>query len=257
MADNHISSSQIDMYLRCGRQHYYRYHCGIVVPPRGIMTTGTCIHTSAENNFKQKIVTGNDLPFDEWEGIFEQSMREWEQKTIWSDMLFDKALLTGSRAIRKYHSVVAPHIQPLTVEHEFRIPLTDDYDLKGVIDLVDVDNVVVDHKTGKKPKSQNDVDRSSQLSIYAGIVMQDDRPVEVRFDNIIIGDETKIKQLKSIRTRQDVTRVLNTARQVVNGIRNGIYLPADSGHWCCSPDWCGYWQRCHRDMEVNDNDVIY
>ncbi len=96
----HISNSQIDTYLRCGRQWAYRYILNLKSPPSGSLTTGSSAHESLALNFEQKKETGNDLAFSDIEGKFEAEMKERKDETVWEDDLsFDVALVTGAKAL--------------------------------------------------------------------------------------------------------------------------------------------------------------
>lgn len=249
---DHISSSQVDTYLRCGRQWFYRYRMGLVVPPTGALTTGKSIHSALEHNFSQKIKSGNDLHFDQVEGVFEESLKEQKEETVWEEEFnFDAALQTGSKALKVHHEKLAPTIQPVHVESKFTFPITETVDLTGIIDLIDTNDVIIDHKTSKTSWNQTKVDKHLQLSFYAAAVyhnVPDNSPIDVRVDTLIFNKTPKAEQWSSQRTVSDAARALSIARYVISGIQAEVFLPAESGAWCCDPKWCGYYDRCMQDL---------
>ena len=64
-SDNrHLSVTQLKMFLRCPLQYEFRYIKGLKVPPVEAMTLGKSIHSTLEENYKQKIETKKDLPIE-------------------------------------------------------------------------------------------------------------------------------------------------------------------------------------------------
>ena len=61
----HISVSQINMYLHCPASYYYRYVMDLVIPPKVALTRGTAVHSGIEFNYTQKMETEKDLPLEE------------------------------------------------------------------------------------------------------------------------------------------------------------------------------------------------
>jgi len=250
---DHISASQVGTYLTCGRQWYYRYIRKLIIPPGGSLTTGKALHKGLEKNFTQKIESGNDLHADEVEGTFEEYMKENKEETVWDENLqFEDALSKGSTLTKKHIKEVAPRIQPIAVEKkiELDLPGTDKF-LLGYIDLIDVDNTIIDHKSSKRSKSQGDVDNNLQLSIYATHLFADNpdlQEVNVRIDNLVLKKAPEIKQLPSVRTINHVLWSLAVIKSVLKGIEKGIFNPAEPGCWMCSEKWCGYYGICHQEM---------
>lgn len=63
---------------------------------------------------------------------------------------------------------MAPKVQPVEVEREFNLPIQDEnYTLKGYIDLIDKNNLVIDHKTTKRSMRQDMIDSDLQLTTYS------------------------------------------------------------------------------------------
>ncbi len=52
---NHISATQLNMYLRCPAQYKFRYVDGIILPPKSALTKGKAVHRGQEFNYWQQL----------------------------------------------------------------------------------------------------------------------------------------------------------------------------------------------------------
>ncbi len=104
-SDNrHLSVTQLKMYLRCPLQYEFRYIKGMKIPPAGVMTLGKSIHSTLEENYRQKIETRQDLPLDFWTDYFSDTWQKSLEETVFEkdekpgDMKDD-----GIKLIKTYH----------------------------------------------------------------------------------------------------------------------------------------------------------
>jgi len=74
----HVSVTQLKMYLRCPLQYFFRYGCGLKVPPTGDMLLGRTVHQAISDNYKQKLMSYEDLSLSDMTDIFDY---HWEQET--------------------------------------------------------------------------------------------------------------------------------------------------------------------------------
>ena len=253
----HISPSQLDMYLRCGEQWRRRYVCGEVIPPGVALIKGGAVHKAAEVNFLQKVESRVDLPLSQlYEAAVEHVdaivrkdglLLTQEEESIGTAKVIggikgSAVILTGAFA-----RWVAPRIQPAMVEKFITIPIPDaTHDLLGRLDIATVADEVVDLKTSSRKKTQEDVDRSDQLTFYdAAFEYETGRPCRgISFEVLV---ETKIPQVQSLwSTRAPKHRKILLAKinTMLAGVQAGVFLPAAAGNWCCSPKFCGYWSTC-------------
>jgi hypothetical protein len=253
----HISPSQIDMYLRCGEQWRRRYLCGEVIPPGIALIKGSAVHKAAEVNFEQKIASRTDLPLTQ----LCEAAAEHVDATIRKDGLFltpeeetigaqkvigqikDSAVTMTGAFVRG----IAPRIQPAMVEKFITIPIPNcSHDLLGRLDIATEGDEVVDLKTSSRKKTQEDIDRSDQLTFYdAAFEYETGRPCKGLSLEVVI--ETKIpttQTLRSTRGPKDRGILVAKINTILAGVKAGVFLPAASGAWCCSPRFCGYWHTC-------------
>jgi hypothetical protein len=155
---------------------------------------------------------------------------------------------------------IAPRImRPIAVEQRIKFPIAKTgIDFLGILDLAHIETVnlrvgpverttLEDLKTGKKARSQADVDSDDQLSWYAMGWRQ------VRGE---LPDAVGIRQIKelkkgptphwteSTRTADDVRRLLRTIGAVGRAISLGMFPPCSTLGWWCSEDQCGWYNVC-------------
>lgn len=241
---SHLSVTQLRMYLRCPLQYKFRYVDGLKIPPTSALCLGRSVHGALEDNYTQKLVTRQDLSITHLTDIFSDN---WEQQA--QEILFEedekpgKIKDQGIGMLRVYHHEVAPKVYPVYVEHGFELPIPGtDRTLKGYIDLVDEDGVIVDHKTTKRAMQERTVATDLQLTAYAfayrGLEGRDE--AGLRFDVMVRTKNPKIQQLRATRTQQDIDRFLQLLRQVNRAIETGLFYPNEN-FMCPS---CGYRDMC-------------
>ena len=111
---------------------------------------------------------------------------------------------------------------------------------------------VVDNKTVKKAWNQDQADNSLQLSLYSAVTGLDVQRLDlfVRGNPKAIttpGSRTKgphIKEVKTMRSPQQLLWMVEVFRQVAIAISAGIFPPTAPDSWTCSAKWCGFWELC-------------
>lgn len=249
MEIDHISFSQINMYLRCPAQYYFRYCLDIKLPPKAALVKGKAVHKAQEENYKQKIYTKIDLPLDVIQDItadtFEKEAQEAEfEHGEDKGKIKDEAISLATL----YHTFIAPDVMPEAVEQEVIIR-TDDFTLKGYIDVLQQGGIIRDTKTSNKTPNQDIVQKSLQLSAYsfAYYTLTNELPQKVCLDYLVSTKQPKIVTLDGIRTLDDINRFIKITAKVVQAIKNEIFYP-NQDNMLCSPEWCGYWELCHKEF---------
>jgi len=249
---DHVSHSQINMWLRCPKQWEYRYVGGLKIPPSGALIVGSAYHSALEVNFIQKVDSMKDLPLsdclDIYSDAWENRLSE-EELIIWEQLGPDECKDQGAGLVEEYIVSTSPSVQPVNVEK------THYGEVAGVkfVCRVDVENVqraVIDHKTSARPYSQDDVDGDIQASAEAFVL---NRPI-IFYNHIALKLSTpRIQVVKSYRTRADIDWWLDMSTKVVLQMESGIAPPRSidafgkSGYWC-SERFCGYYERCRGEL---------
>lgn len=239
---DHVSHSQIGMWLRCPKQWEYRYVQGLKVPPSGALIEGRCYHETLERNFKQKIVTREDMPLDDcldafslaWDAsLLEEEFIDWERGDP------GRVKDEGIGLVKEYRLTTSPSVLPLKVE-ETHVSEVAGVKFVCIVDLEDVSLAVIDHKTSARKYIQDDVDKDIQASAAAFVL---NRGI-VFYNHVAVKTKTpQIQIVKTYRTRSDIDWWATMAAQVVAQMRTGIAPPRPTGWWC-SERFCGYYEQC-------------
>jgi hypothetical protein len=253
----HLSPSQLDMFFRCGEQYRRRYMEKEIIPPGIAVIQGTGFHGGAKANGEQKIFSHEDLPASD---IKEAAAAAFETRLAGGYMLDPDEESRGAAVVIGeakdstvamadfYAKHQAPEYQPVLVEKKVRIELPlAARDLVGIIDLADDQRRVVDLKTSRRRKNQNDADTSLQLTTYAAAYKAEtgEDPAEVRLDTVVQQAKGHARDLQvSTRGPQDFAALANRINAVTQAIEAGIFPPTDPGNWACSERFCGYWKSC-------------
>jgi RecB family exonuclease len=99
------------------------------------------------------------------------------------------------------------------VEKEFNLSFSNvDYTLKGKLDLVDNQDIIIDHKTTKRSMPEDNVATDLQLTGYSlayrhAFGLQEK---SLRFDVMVRTKKPKVQQLTTQRTQTDLDRFLKS-----------------------------------------------
>ena len=159
---NYISPAQIKTAKRCLEQYRRRYVLGEKEAPNHRMVWGGADHAAQEENYRQKIVSGADLPRGEVEVAFAAALDERVEaeggpaEIVWDDKQPYMTAPTARKAMAEvkdkgvklaghYVENVAPAVQPLAVEREFNTEIPGlPVPVFGFIDLVATEPIVGD-----------------------------------------------------------------------------------------------------------------
>ncbi|RLA42342.1 MAG: hypothetical protein DRR06_14645, partial [Gammaproteobacteria bacterium] len=276
--NDHLSYSQISMYLRCGMQYWFRYIQGLKEPPALAPSAGAAGHNAVEADHKRKIRTGMSMTLEEmldyFSSVYDLRVREVEAKAN-EDKGRVKDDITSSLSV--YHAVIAPKVLPVLVEKAFDLKIEGQNravrPVMGRIDLVSYNPKkkygVWDNKftMSRRTKSQIEIDTSIQLSTYDMAFEQETGKTAGQLGIIQFmppgrnaatypAEVKVIQRSKALMTKK--ARKARAARTIYQyetaeaGIAAGIFIPTDSPMVC---GWCGYRERCQNAL-VSDYDAM-
>lgn len=246
----YLSITQINAYLRCPLTYYFRYIKGLVIPPKSALTFGKAIHSGLEHNYSQKKDTHRDLKADEVCQVFSENFDFLKKETLWGPEEKPGELKDeGVGIIRKYHKEIAPTIQPVQVEEKFEVKFDNfPYKFRGIIDLIDDKDLIIDHKTTKRSPTLNQIQKDLQVTAYSLGHRVKYGKVEkgLRFDYIVRNKTPKIVQLSLTKTQEDIERFLKLIGYIVKAIDQKLFYPQPH-NVLCSEKSCGYWEICKKE----------
>lgn len=243
---NHLSVSQVGMYLRCPKSYEWRYVKDIIRPPKATLAEGSVIHKVLEMAHKEKKRSKQPAGLDAMLDAYHQYWQDQKSEMEYEDETDDEIVRRDEQFIRLYHKDFVPKIVPAVVEFQFLLPFTEfNIPVTGYVDLIDDGeedgfSTIVDHKVVSKSKSQGEVDNDMQLSLYTYATGLP----KARFDMFVKTKSPKISTIKTIRNSRSVSWVETIFSEVAQAISKGVFPPCNPVSWECSEKFCGYYSLC-------------
>jgi hypothetical protein len=252
----------ISMLQRCGEQFRRRYGARFgwadteeIIPPSVSLVIGINTHKTIEKNLTSKIETGALLPTEE----IKDTARDLATKSWDEEILLDPEEVLAKAQVQAdsvdttislsvlHHEVLAPTLRPKTIERRWVIQLEGfPYDLGGTWDIQEEDGVLRDTKTAAKSPTQNDADRSDQLTLYsmASKICENVAPPYMCVDTLVKLKEPKLITFATTRDQAQNESLLRRIERAAEVIDGGRFMPANPTDWWCNPRFCGYAPTC-------------
>lgn len=149
---DHLSASSLKMFFKCPEQWRRRYVKGEKIPPAATLIQGRADHTAIEHNFREKIVTGDDVPVDDVAMIFAVEIdKEIEEAGGPGEVDFGAKVKgkterrkaaaamkdSGVELVKAYRVQQCPGFEPVAVEEAFELEVPGvPVKITGRLDLV-------------------------------------------------------------------------------------------------------------------------
>lgn len=244
LPSGYLSISQLNMFLSCPKQYYFRYVEGMKIPPGIAMIEGISHHEALEMDNLNKVSKGKPVGFrtmsEKFEDTFSAKRREIP-RSIWlgSEDKPDDIIQRGFTLLHKYCTETTNYIKPSEMPEQKIELLFGGVPVLGFIDCTER-NRIVDYKVSGKRKNKSEIENDLQLTIYAFATKK--RNVAfcslIKSTGDIVIDESKRETI-------DFERAEIIVSEVADSIKKGCFHscnPADS--FPCSPKWCGYYRIC-------------
>jgi hypothetical protein len=278
-----LSHSQVEMYLRCPRQYWFRYVKGESRPPGVALVLGTGTHKAVETTHHHIVDHGVPAPdemlLDAFSDKFESAAEDVDATEWTGDQ--DKGLVKdkGAKLVQIYNQKFAPSVQPQVktvktngedvevrgIEKKFEVTIAG-VPMLGFIDLIDTNDAsmaysgtelkMLTKKGHEVPEEMRTV--VSDFKTRARSVARDeiDGSIQltlyslvegipmVRYDQLLKTKTPKVARAHSTRGRQDYLWLKEIIHHVAMAISAGIFPPCNPTEWVCSDKWCGFWHQC-------------
>lgn len=247
---DHLSSSQINLYLQCSLKYKFQYIDGI---PKSFKSSGlafgSVLHSALSWLHKEKM-NSNGVSLEKLYRIFDA---DWYSQKIENDIRYKegedemKLLVIGKEMLSLYLPCVNGKIRGSEVP--FTIPLIDPsngkelgINLEGFFDLIETEDTIVEFKTSAQIMNQKDADDHLQLSCYsyAYKMLHQRIPKLLKIVDFVKNRKPKLIELETSRTEADHQRFFHVASQVLKGIKSSIFFPRQS--FMCKD--CEYEENC-------------
>jgi len=243
----HLSVSQINCYLTCPAQYYFKYIQKVPQIPDEKLTRGKAVHKGIEYNLRQKIETRNDLPISE---VLEYTVSEFEvfsQETEFLKKGKKEVQAETVSLVEYYQTKIAPKIFPLYVEERLELSFVNtEYTLLGFVDIVDEDYNIHDLKTSERKPADTVINDNLQLAAYALAFreMSGKKESQVSLDYLVSNKKgPAFYPLAKEITDNDINRFLLIMGHVAHNIENGNFYPNPCSMFCGAS--CQFFEECH------------
>jgi putative RecB family exonuclease len=246
-----VSISQVNAYLGCPLKYRFQYVDKIPRPWRvAAMAFGSSVHAAVEWFHKERLA-GRSPDLSQVLQVFDADW--YAQNTeplVFSERESREGLAEKGRAMLQLYVESTNGAKPVAVEQWFELDLADpetgellDVRLRGVIDLVEEGDVLVDLKTAGRTLESGGLDRHLQLSTYAlAFLLLRGQIPKLRLDMLLKTTKPRLERHETTRSLEDLGWTARLIREVSLAIETEHFFPNPS--WRCTE--CEYFAHCQQ-----------
>jgi len=214
------------------------------------MAFGSSVHAAVEWFHRERL----DGRQPELAAVLKVFDADWYAQNVeplvFSERESKDALAEKGRAMLQVYVESVNGTQPVAVEQPFELDLADpetgevlDVCLRGVIDLVEEDQTLVDLKTAGRTLEQGGLERHLQLSTYAlAFLLQHGAIPKLRLDMLLKTAKPRLERHPTTRSVEDLGWTARLIREVAFAIETEHFFPNPS--WRCTE--CEYFAHCQQ-----------
>ena len=246
-----FSLSQIQTYLGCALKYRFQYIDKTPKPWRAAaLAFGSSIHAAVEF-FQRLRFEGKTPDVAEVLRIFEADWAAQNTEAVlYAEWESAEGLLKQGKAMLSLYVEAQAAARPVAIEQPFELELADpetgeclDVRLRGIFDLVEDGDVLVDLKTAGRAISPDDLERHLQLSTYALVYfLLQGRVPALRLDCLLKTKTPRLERYETSRSVEDLGWTARLIQGVAKAIETEHFFPNPS--WRCSD--CEYFAHCQR-----------
>lgn len=246
-----LSVSQVNTYLGCPLKYRFQYVDKIPRPWRvAAMAFGSSVHAAVEWFHKERLA-GRNPELTQVVQVFDADW--YAQNTeplVFSERESREGLAEKGLAMLKLYVESTNGAKPVAVEQPFELDLADpetgellDVRLRGVIDLVEEGDVLVDLKTAGRTLESGGLERHLQLSTYAlAFLLLRGQIPKLRLDMLLKTTKPRLERHETTRSLEDLGWTARLIREVSLAIETEHFFPNPS--WRCTE--CEYFAHCQQ-----------
>jgi putative RecB family exonuclease len=252
---DHLSSSQINLYLLCGLKYRFQYVDQYPKPFRpSALAFGSAFHSTLQW-FHEQSMQGKQVSLETLYRIFDADwfsqklsltirFKDGEQEMVLRNVGKEFLTMYVQEETKPVKGCEIPFTVPLynpATGKELGIPLT------GFFDAVETDDTIVEYKTSAQTLGFDNLASLPQLTAYsyAFEILYHKPPTRLKVVNFVKAKKPKMMISETKRSKEDYRGYLYLATEVFKGIRAGYFIPR-TGYWCkdCEYlDLCPLWQK--------------
>jgi putative RecB family exonuclease len=242
-----LSPSRVDAFTSCPLQFRFASIQKLPEPPSVPATKGSLVHRSLELLFERD---PQDRTLEAALTALDVAATEFQSDPEWIGLGLDsegeqRVLDDAEELVRKYFTMEDPRqVTAIGVELRLEVPVGSLH-LRGIIDRLDRNAngelIVVDYKTGRPPRVNNEQSKLGGVNFYAYLCQQffGQRPAEVRLMYLSTGETIVARP-----TEQSVSflpkRTLAVWGAVEKACSSGTFQPRPGPlcNYCSFQAWC-------------------
>lgn len=246
-----ISISQVNAYLGCPLKYRFQYVDKIPRPWRvAAMAFGSSVHAAVEWFHKERLAGRSP----ELTNVLKVFDADWYAQNVeplvFSERESREGLAEKGRAMLQLYVESCNGTKPVAVEQPFELDLADpetgevlEVRLRGVIDLIEEGDVLVDLKTAGRTLEAGGLERHLQLSTYAlAFLLHQQRMPKLRLDMLLKTTKPRLERHETTRSLEDLSWTARLIREVALAIETEHFFPNPS--WRCTE--CEYYAQCQQ-----------
>jgi putative RecB family exonuclease len=255
---DHLSSSQMNLYLLCGLKYKYHYIDELPKPFKSsALVFGSALHSTLAWMHEQKL-KGRKVTIKQLYDIFDS---DWYAQTVEKEIRFKDGeqemglIATAKEFLGMY--LEENNVKVKAFELPFRVPLIHPITrknygvhLEGFIDLVEIGDTIVEFKTSAQRMNENDVHNNLQLTAYtyAYQMVYQKLPRRLKLINFIKGRKPRISEIETSRDESSFNGFFYLVNSILKAIKSNIFVPR-RGYWCKD---CEYAHICPLQKEMQN-----
>ena len=246
-----ISVSQVNAYLACSLKYRFQYVDKIPRPWRvAAMAFGSSVHAAVEWFHNERLADRTP----EIEAVVQVFDADWyaqnTEPLVFSEKESKDSLAEKGRAMLQLYVGSCNGTKPVAIEQFFEVDLADpetgevlDVRLRGVIDLVEEGETLVDLKTAGRTLEAGGLERHLQLSTYAlaHLLLHGSIP-KLRLDMLLKTAKPRLERHETTRSIEDLGWTARLIHEVAAAIATEHFFPNPS--WRCTE--CEYFAHCQQ-----------
>lgn len=280
----HKSSSQIKKYVGCGQAYKKKYADGITEPKSASQVTGSCLHSCAQIDLKDRVV---GLRWHTRDELLEHSRKyiddEFEKDDpivfdfVRTDFPTKSLIFSWVECLLSKYLEIRENINPALVEYEMTLHIPvfgyTEQDYKIILDLAEQNGNLSDWKCSiinipnpavkkKRESSLNQALAKKKKCVHLDFALTGycmayyhkygRMPDRVFYRCLILDADRMTVEYVELDTARDfghVNKFILYLEEVLKGMSAGAYIPClDS--WMCCPEKCYYYPRCEYVSEI-------
>jgi len=245
----HLSSSQISLYLQCPRKYRFKY-IDCIEPPfkSAAVAFGSALHSAVAYLGEAKM-KGDEINAGKLLSVFRA---DWEaqkcDKIVFNGESEEELLSKGVALLKQIHEE-AVNWKVRGAEVPFQVPIIDPstgeaivpVNIMGFFDLVIEPDTIIELKTSVRKWDEESIKNNIQVSIYGyAYKLLSGRDANLQIKVLLKQRNPRIETYPTTRS-DDATRwCLNLIREIYESIEKGAFHPTPG--WMCAD--CEYAELC-------------